>query len=59
MSILTISVPHYLWLVALHSGVDNDCTAQTHGLSLTAKRNIKLVDDSSVEGHTIFRAVTI
>lgn len=55
----TISGPHNLWLVAFDIGVDNDRTAQTHSLSLTAKWNAKLVNDGGVEGDAILRAVSI
>ena len=52
-------VPEHLRLVALDSRIDDDCAAQAHSLSLSAKGNSKLVNNRGPEGDTIFRTVAI
>lgn len=53
--LLTVSVPLDLWLVAVQGRVDDDCTSQTHGLTLSSKWYAKLINNVSLEGDAILR----
>lgn len=52
---LTISVPLDLWLVAVQSRVNDDCTSQTHCLTLSPKGHPKLINNVSLEVDAILR----
>ena len=56
---LTVSGPHNIRLVILHSGINDDGAAQTQCFSFTAKGHFEFVEDGCSKGDTVFWGETI
>lgn len=57
--LLTVSVPHDIRLIFLHSGKDDDSAANTQRLSLCAKGHFEFVNDGCFKGDAMLSTETI